>query len=745
MNRKKKSLGYQMKRLLKCVWMGMACLVMAGCAEEEKWGTGSSGIMLSLENLDVEVLTKALPSDLDKPGNADLQYSIKDAETGIYKYEKEDFTTGLIPLSSGTYDIVVESKYNPNLDWDTPYYIAEETDVKVTETPTTVNMTAKVGNALFSVNFPEGIEEQLKGIYYYAFKIQVGNQSVEVTPTEKQNPYAKAGSTASFSFVYQKKQGDQKKEQAPVENKTLTVEAGVHYTINLSVNISDDLSMDITKVEETPVTIEETIPLEWLPAPKVSATGFDEATKTLDFYETNTPDAASIDFEVNEATGLQDLEFSLNFEDETFQELTGDYTLSTMSDEDKAKFADAGITLPLTGQTSPKIDFTSTFINQLRAKDEGAVVNTITIKKVTANNRPNKDESPLVYTINTHKPEFTVEVLDGNVWSKTFTAEEITVAEGKGNLETIKQNLVYQYSTDGNSWTDFSDQTTRTQAFAEHPDIKEYQVRAVYRGDLFSNNMDDLELEMPTQLPNSGMEEWSISSDNVGFLGFTYYTFYPYSSGESDVWWTTKNQRSQDGVKAGAISYKGSFSPCVSYSESEKHQGNRSALIYTSGHGGGYSSTSSVLYTKGAFAGSLFIGNYHWTGDSEEITQGHVFSVRPTALEFWYNYIPKKSDSFKAYIELRNGDEVIASGEFIPIASSSSSGWTKGTISLDDYIVPTKVATSIYVQFLSTTKTSFSESDFDKNKLITFPVMGDWNAHIGSMLYIDDLNLIYGR
>lgn len=47
--------------------------------------------------------------------------------------------------------------------------------------------------------------------------------------------------------------------------------------------------------------------------------------------------------------------------------------------------------------------------------------------------------------------------------------------------------------------------------------------------------------------------------------------------------------------------------------------------------------------------------------------------------------------------------------------------------------------------FYQRQKTSFSEGDFDKNKGITFPVMGSWNAHIGSMLYIDDLSLIYDK
>ena len=112
----------------------------------------------------------------------------------------------------------------------------------------------------------------------------------------------------------------------------------------------------------------------------------------------------------------------------------------------------------------------------------------------------------MTYTIATHKPEFTVSVLPGNIWTKEFTVEEITVDEGKGNLEAIKKNLVYQYQENG-EWKDCDNQDSRQQVFAEHPSNRNYKVRALYRGALASNEV-DVEMEEPKALPNGNMDEW---------------------------------------------------------------------------------------------------------------------------------------------------------------------------------------------------------------------------------------------
>lgn len=93
---------------------------------------------------------------------------------------------------------------------------------------------------------------------------------------------------------------------------------------------------------------------------------------------------------------------------------------------------------------------------------------------------------------------------------------------------------------------------------------------------------------------------------------------------------------------------------------------------------------------------------------------------------------------------MKHQDEVIATGTFIPSVISSETGWQEATVNVV-YVDYPKIATSVCVQFWSTSKTSFSNSDFDRNKSISFPIMGDWNVHIGSMFYVDDISLIYDK
>lgn len=124
-------------------------------------------------------------------------------------------------------------------------------------------------------------------------------------------------------------------------------------------------------------------------------------------------------------------------------------------------FINAGIDIPIIGEDKPSVRFSNTLTGALLATNEGVVNNTFTLKSVKANDRTNADGA-LTYTIATHKPEFTVSVLPGNIWTKEFTVEEITVEEGKGNLEEIKKSLVYQYQENG-EWKDCNNQDSRQQ------------------------------------------------------------------------------------------------------------------------------------------------------------------------------------------------------------------------------------------------------------------------------------------
>ena len=117
--------------------------------------------------------------------------------------------------------------------------------------------------------------------------------------------------------------------------------------------------------------------------------------------------------------------------------------------------------------------------------------------------------------------------------------------------------MKYQYYN-GTDWVDCTTREAvvgRTQQFADAAEdiaTKIYKVRALYRGTIASDEV-EATLETPIQLPNSNMEDWDTErgeefrvSDSWGTKK-TYYKFYPYENGETDIWWATNNQHSQDG------------------------------------------------------------------------------------------------------------------------------------------------------------------------------------------------------
>lgn len=731
-------------RYIKAIYIGLIGMMLAGC-QADQWEGIEGGFQITLSD-EATVTTKSTPAELGEPTTDKFKLKIVNEATNNAAYDGA-YKSGTIPAAAGTYTVTATFGENPVLALDDPYYKGEKTSVVVKDGETTsVNISCSVANALATIFYADTAKfDEMYSSYGVEVKVNNYNYNYSVTIGDgtKKSAYYQAGSKPTFTFKGVLK-GNNKEVSKVLENDLLssasTFEAGQHCKLTLSMEATaSGLVPTINKAEATTVTINETIPMEWLPAPKVSATGFDE-NKTLTIYETVAPDAASIDFEV--AQPLQDLSFTLNFEDEQFTSLNKDYQLSTMTDEEKIALSDAGITLPLIGSNEPKITFSQAFNARLLSKNDGVVNNTITINSVQANDRENKDEAPLTYTIAVHKPEFTVNVLEGNIWSKTFTAEEISVSEGKGNLETIKKNLVYQYQEADGIWQDFGNQDARQQVFAEHPQNRNYKVRALYRNVLASNEV-DVELESQDQLQNSGMEDWYIETKKKSgtwpFEDKTYYTFHPYTTGAANSsWWDTNNDKAQGGTYALGIWYEGCFASCVSYTE-DAHSGSKAALMYLSGCGDGKANTSGT-YVGGAMVGSLFIGSYNGG-----IVQGHDFGVRPTALTFWYKYKPYNSDAFKVVISLKNGEKEIATGTYEPTAYSSEDiEYQQASVNFN-YSVENEKATTICVQFLASNKTDLSKNDFNMGTTITYPVIGNWTVHMGSILKIDDISLVYDK
>lgn len=725
-----------MKLYIKLLFILCVCSVFVGCSKDDEQ-TERSGFVISLDEATVDVASRATPKELGKP--LDVNFSIKVVNTATGSSVYDGAFTKLIPVNAGSYELTASYGEDVELEFDTPYYIGKVTAEHQKNVNTPVSIPCRVGNALLSVVFENA--SAFNQLYKkYGLRVDVGESSKTIGGDETaKSLYFKAGSDVKIYFDATKKDNSPYSVDLTAGlASVLPFKAADHAVVKLTTSA---FGLKIEKIEVEKVTVSETIPVEWLPKPKVS--GFEDIT----YVETDdAPQNAVIDYTAS--LPIQDMELTLNMQDEQYSVYNKTYTLSTLTSNDRANLGKLGIELPEVGVAKTGTINLQNLIGTMQTNAGATVDNTFSLR-VKANNRwSDETAAAKTYKVEVVKPEFSVKVDERNCWSREFTVDEVSITSG--NAERLKENLVYQYYN-GSEWVDCTDRNNtkgRLQQFASRAEdisTKQYKVRALYRGAISSNEV-TATLETPAQLPNSDMEEWqSVKLGRTSIFGgrADFYDFLPYKSGESDIWWATKNERSRD---YSVSRIKITSAPCVSYTDDSSivHGGNKSAFIYTSGHGGSYASTVDIIYPEGAFAGSLFIGKYKWSDGKEQLDPGHAFSKRPTSLVFWYKYIPKNTDSFKVYAELKNGNDIIASGTYIPTAISSETEWGKIELPLV-YVDTPNVATDIFVQFLSTEKTSFVASDFDKKKKVSFPNMPNWEVHMGSRLYIDDISLVYDK
>lgn len=357
-------------------------------------------------------------------------------------------------------------------------------------------------------------------------------------------------------------------------------------------------------------------------------------------------------------------------------------------------------------------------------------------------------------------PELTLSLKNGDadVWATKAYLQVEASAKSRASRTISSSTVEIQYK-EGEEWKAWPNQSyneetglfllTKMGEGATETEGVSYTLRAVYKrgGELTYTCSNELSFatESKAQIPNSDFEKWYTDSEEQFswglFKDIKWFFYYPYQKGDNEPWWATNNERAQAWTVSPVYV---TTCPAVIYTYDTPSGNGKAAEIHTSGSGGEYASTSGTMYPESAFAGSLFIGTYSWSDKTEHQTLGHAFASRPSALSFWYKYKPYKTDAFKVIVELKNGETSIAKGEFTPDAySNEDSEYKNGVVTLN-YTNSLLKATIISVQFLSTVKTSFTSDDLQKNGTLTLTDCADsWNAHFGSFLKIDDVELIY--
>lgn len=715
-----------MIRKIKKIYYCLFSLFLLASCQEETLMDKTAGFQISLQDENVSVETKSIPEELGEPTTDKFDLKIQKEGSSEYLYNGK-YTSQTIAASAGTYTISASYGTNPVLALDDPYYLGDTSDVVIKDgEKKSVALKCKVANALASVTFPSDTE--LKKIYSsYWVKVAVENLSCNLEPNSKQSAYFQPGKVVNFYFEGKKINGDSFSEQLKHDNLSSTWKAGDHVMITLK--LSDDLLMDIDKVDVKKETISQNIPMDWLPKPKIAAEGFEG--NVLSFAETESK-TAKLNF--NTALPLQDLKLKFNFADSQFSSLN-DKEYSVSVPEDKKKVEETlGITLPEIGDEKASLDL-SALVSQLQTKAGETVSNTIEVD-VKANDRWSSEaisgqENPSrVYTLECKKPIFRVNAYPGNIWTKEFTMNPLMEEQVEsGDFATLSKDMKYQFSLNGETdWVDFGEDLRKAELT---PGIT-YFIRGLYRGEV-PGEVAEVRTYEAINIPNSNLDD-----------GYT--TTYPKKDNPlytfNGEWIGTRNPLTchSSGVNAFYVS-KSSTLPV-------NDNGSTVAHMMTMGWGAG--NTCSFGNNSGSVinnisSGLLCVGDYLLDGDT--ILPKQVYT-RPTSLSFVFKAAPFKDDEYLISISLLNIGEdgtvvEIGKGE-LKSGESVSSYTTKEIPVIYNEEMKEFSISHVKVIFKAGTK---EDRDHLEDKFRDASVWDGYsNAYIiGSQFWLDSFTLKYDK
>ena len=250
-------------------------LCLAGCSQEEVVSFANGTLRLGIGHVSQDTETRSTPSQLGKPLIDRFKLKIQRTESAYASYDGV-FVDNL-ELNVGTYSITAYHGEDVLLGKDCPYYEGVATATIEENQSASVTIPCRVANALISVVFGRNEEERArfdKFYVNYGLLVRIGSHSLAITEEELGSSiYFSAGSQPTL-FFYGVLRENNELVSCEMSSDALPeiYDAADHATITLC--LPDPVSaaaVSISKVEMETVTIGQTIPLSWLPAPVVTA------------------------------------------------------------------------------------------------------------------------------------------------------------------------------------------------------------------------------------------------------------------------------------------------------------------------------------------------------------------------------------------------------------------------------------------------------------------------------------------
>lgn len=711
-----------MSRYIHLIGLWILALAMVGCQEEEDSAlTDGTGLLISLTN-DVEVTTKSTPAELGEPLKQKFKLKVVNDAIPSLKYYEGNYKEGLkVSTPEGRFRLTAEYGTNPILALNDPYYKGDTIAEVEKDKTTSVSISCKVANALTSVVFGKKTEGQDFTADFSDYRVDVFVEEDEnhtyVAPVEiKDNgksAYYRAGTIPTFTFVGTVRETGKpytfKLENDQLKNAA-NFAAGKHCKIILTMAKAEaGLKVEVSKVEVERVVIKETIPLEWLPKPKLETEGFDvdDATTLYMLEGATRKHTAKLNINLAKGYGLDELTFSVNGD----TELKGEYKLSEMTEEQRTAFVKKGIVLPVIGDLNPAIDFSAATATATANEDGSDATLELSNVVATAYTRSN---DALSYKLITTKINPDLIVYPGNIWTKEFTPTPVCAS---GNESLFNKNVSFEYSKDGgNSWI----ASPKNEAITGLNPGETYKVRSVCLG--LVSDAKEVKTYPQIVLENGDLSSYSVVKGEDGNKLISYGSLYQWTA------WATLNELTVDYCPAASYSYNSRSGTRPTSDVRNGSSDNTAAWIITIGYGYGGTNKSA----KSKSPGELFLGTYN--------TKGINYSSHPTGVKFYYKYSPFKGDKSNIYVQILNDETVLGSGSLQE--TTTVSDYVEYIMNInyenaDVSLAPNK----IILVFKSGFNTEVESRE--SGKLTTSNTANP--KFRGSELYIDDISLIYDK
>ena len=724
-------------RHIRFVLTCLAAFATVSCTEAlEEIATGADGeITVSLtSDGDCRPHLKSAVQEEEVPAGEFIVEIFKtDGNVRLYRDTYANTENKAIKLNGGDYRLVASHGDPDGCGFDAPYYMGEEMFTVHAQTHEEVHVTAKLANVKVAVEFGENL--LIDYPEHYAVVRSDKDCSLEFSAEEERAGYMPAGNLSLE--LYAKIDGEWKyyasepEEYSPNDFVTFHVDTKEGEG-SLSLNIKVDDSVELVEKEVE-------IPQSMLPkeAPKMTFNGFGDSDVIEVVEAGETPESLKIDIVAD--AGIRHCILHINSEYLDRIGVPAEIDLVTVEENVAELLKDNGFDWRgvMQGQRLAYIDLTGV-AEKLASEvyDDANPFKAEISFEIEDSNEKKSAESQSV-TIAALKPEFSFSAVQTDAWARSIRGMEISYA----NLNPAVLKLQYKAAADG-EWQDagLSSDSGSVLSFNNISGLTpetEYQLRAIYNGNEAAAVQTSLTTEAAAQVGNSGFEEWqtSVFEFTYNFFGKHEHNidwYHPWSSEETDIWWAVNSRVAMpSSTSVASANWNWVRFPTVAYTADAADGGN-AAVIYSVAVGDWTTNISPGT----SHAGELFIDTADDSGNHS--SEGHSFGSRPDRLEFMYKYDSNGGETFFVNAELYSEDGTVIATASTDSGSASSS-WLKFSLPFQ-YTDTARKAARIYVSFKST---SASEPSVTGNKVITIADNTQYTGNFGSMLYLDDLQLVY--